>query len=120
MATKRTANQIDFIEFPADDVASLERAKQFFAGTFGWSYEHWGDDYVDIKGSGLGSGINADPAHRPSKPLVVIYVRDLEKTREKVTASGGTLTRDIFAFPGGRRFHFKDPSGNELAAWSDQ
>ncbi|MDC0677726.1 VOC family protein [Sorangium atrum] len=120
MPAKKTPNQIDFIEFPARDVAALQRAKVFFAETFGWSFEHWGDDYVDIKGSGLGSGINADPEHRPSKPLVVIYVQDLEETRRKVTAAGGKLTRDIFSFPGGRRFHFKDPSGNEMAAWSDQ
>lgn len=119
MPTK-TGNHIDFIEFPADDIASLERAKAFFSNAFGWSYEHWGDDYVDIKGSGLASGINADPAHRPSKPLVVIYVRDLDSTRQKVTAAGGKLTRDIFSFPGGRRFHFEDPAGNELAAWSDK
>ena len=64
MPTTGTANQIDFIEFPVRDVASLQRAKRFFAESFGWSYEHWGDDYVDVKGSGLASGINADPEHR--------------------------------------------------------
>jgi predicted enzyme related to lactoylglutathione lyase len=118
--TAKTANHIDFVEFPARDLASLKLAKAFFAEAFGWSYEHWGDDYVDIKGSGLASGINADPDHRPGTPLVVVYVRDLESTRQKVTAAGGKLTRDIFSFPSGRRFHFQDPSGNEMAAWSDK
>src|SRR5690349_20538766 len=116
----KAPNHIDFIEFPAPDVATLTRTKTFFAETFGWSSEHWGDDYVDIKGSGLAGGINADPAHRPSKPLAVVYVQDLEVTRQKVIAAGGKVTRDIFAFPGGRRFHFNDPCGNELAAWSNR
>jgi uncharacterized protein len=119
MATRKE-NCIDFVEFPAKSVAGLTRSKRFFAEAFGWSYKDWGHNYADTTSSGLGSGLNADPGHRPSKPLVVIYTSDLDATRARVVTAGGKVTRDIFSFPGGRRFHFKDPSGNELAAWSDK
>ena len=88
-------------------------------GTAGWSYKDWGDNYADTSDSGLGSGLNADPGHQPSQPLAVIYTSDLEEMRKKILSSKGLITRDIFSFPGGRRFHFKDPCGNELAVWSD-
>lgn len=116
----RKANQIDFIEFPARSVASIARAKSFYSELFGWTFKDWGDDYVDTSSSGVGAGFNADPEHRPSKPLVVIYSLDLESMRAQVIARGGKVTKDIFSFPGGRRFHFTDPSGNELAIWSDK
>lgn len=114
-------NQIDFIEFPAMNPESLARAKAFYAAAFGWSFKDWGEDYVDTASSGLGCGFNADPEHRPDgKPLVVIYAADLPAMLVKVVASGGRITKEIFSFPGGRRFHFQDPSGNDLAVWSDQ
>ena len=113
-------NQIDFIEFPARTVSAVGKAKAFYSKTFGWEFQDWGDDYADTSSSGIGSGFNADPGHRPGKPLVVIYTRDLPATLSKVIASGGKITKDIFSFPGGRRFHFQDPCGNELAVWSDQ
>ncbi len=116
---KRQTNTIDFVELPADGVDDLHRAKAFYATVFGWSFKNWGDDYCDTRDSGLGSGINADPEHKPSHPLVVIYAADLTAARAKVVAAQGTITRDIFQFPGGRRFHFLDPAGNELAVWSD-
>lgn len=114
------ANRIDFVELPATSAADVARAKTFYTTVFGWAFRDWGDDYADTTDSGIGSGVNADPAHRPSAPLVVIYAPDLAAARRKVVAAGGRITRDIFAFPGGRRFHFTDPSGNELAAWSDR
>jgi len=113
-------NQIDFIEFPVSNPASVAKAKAFYAATFGWSFQDWGEDYADTASSGLGCGFNADPGHRPDQPLVVIYAADLTATRAKVIASGAKITKDIFSFPGGRRFHFQDPCGNTLAAWSDQ
>lgn len=119
MATKRQ-NHIDFVEFPAATVAVLEKSKRFFTAAFDWSFQDWGDDYVDTNSSGLGSGFNADPEHRPSAPLVVIFSSDLRAARAKVLAAGGQITRDIFSFPGGQRFHFKEPGGNELAVWSDK
>jgi len=110
---------IDFLEFPACSTADILSAKRFYSAVFGWSFTDWGDDYINTSGSGIGSGFNADPAHRPAQPLAVIYVSDLAHARADVIAAGGTVTRDIFSFPGGRRFHFRDPLGNELAVWSD-
>ncbi|MFO1434906.1 MAG: VOC family protein [Gammaproteobacteria bacterium] len=118
--TNKPNNSIDFIEFPARTTGDLADAKLFFRKVFGWSYRDWGDDYADTHDSAIGSGINADPEHRPSQPLVVVYTTDLELTQSKVLGAGGIVTREIFEFPGGRRFHFKDPAGNELAAWSDR
>lgn len=111
-------DEIDFIEFPAKNSAEVTKAKSFYSEVFSWAFKDWGEDYADTISSGIGSGFNADPENRPSKPLVVIYVTDLQKTRNKVVAAGGKITKDIFSFPGGSRFHFKDPNGNELAAWS--
>ena len=120
MEKNRRVNCIDFLEFPADDKGCLTKAKDFYKKVFNWSYQDWGDDYSDTQSSGLSSGINADPSHRPSYPLAVLYARNLESIREKVIEGDGVITREIFSFPGGRRFHFKDPAGNELAVWSDQ
>jgi uncharacterized protein len=114
------SGRIDFVELPAPDVATLARTKALLAAAFGWSFRDYGDDYADIAGAGLGAGINADPAHRPGQPLVVVHVEELEAARDRVVAAGGRITRAIFSFPGGRRFHFADPAGNELAAWSER
>lgn len=114
------ANHIDFIEFPAMSSEGIESAKAFYAETFGWTFKDWGTEYADTSSSGVGSGFNADLANRPNQPLAVIYTPELEATLGKVNAAGGIITKDIFSFPGGRRFHFIDPAGNELAAWSDR
>ena len=111
---------IDFIEFPVESAAALVQSKAFFSEVFGWSFKDWGEDYADTDSSGLGSGFNADPAHRSTMPLAVLFTSDIEAARAKVTAAGGEIIRDIFSFPGGRRFHFAEPGGNELAVWSDQ
>ena len=113
-------HRIDFVEFPAQDKAGIGAARAFHGQVFGWSFKDWGDDYIDTVDSGLGSGFNADPAHRPAQPLVVIHSEALEATLAAVTAAGGVITKPVFAFPGGRRFHFRDPAGNELAVWSDR
>lgn len=110
-------NMIDYIELPASNAAEFSKVKKFYGGVFGWEYEQWGDDYADTKDSGVGSGISAEG---PSKaPLVVIYVSDIEAAYDHVKAAGGRITKEIFSFPGGRRFHFTDPASNELAAWSE-
>ena len=111
---------IDYIEFPASDNAALARFKAFYGAAFQWQFQDWADNYADTASSGLNSGVNADAANRPAKPLAVLYAADLEAARDRILAAGGTLTLDIFAFPGGRRFHFLDPAGNELGVWSDQ
>lgn len=120
MSANEKENRIDYIEFPAGSVASLKAAKQFYTEVFGWSFQDWGDAYVDTKSSGVSSGMNADPAHRPPAPLVVLYSSDLEATKARVLKAGGKVVRDIFEFPGGRRFEYADPAGNQLAVWSDK
>lgn len=115
-----THHHFDFLELPSKDVKQLGNTRAFFGSVFGWTFEEYGPDYADIRGAGLSGGINADGEHRPAAPLAVVFSQDLEATRAKVLAAGGTLTRDIFTFPGGRRFQFREPSGNELGVWSDR
>lgn len=113
-------HRVDFIEVPAKSIESLKASQSFYQSVFGWSFQQGGDDYIDTSGSGVGFGVNADSTHRPKAPLVVLFASDLERSLERVVEAGGKITKDIFAFPGGRRFHFRDPAGNELAIWSDK
>ena len=115
----KTPNTIDYVEFPAASAADLATTRRFFSEAFGWVWKEWGDEYADTHSSGVSSGINGTSNHRPASPLVVVYVPDLVEARSRVIAAGGAITADIFPFPGGRRFHFRDPSGNELGAWSE-
>ena len=116
----RQDNTIDYIEFPGTSAVGVAAAKAFYGRVFGWSFKDWGADYIDTRSSGTNCGFSADPAHCPRAPLAVIYVADLESALTAVQAAGGQISRGIFAFPGGHRFHFIDPAGNELAVWSDQ
>ena len=120
MKNKKQNAHFDFIEFPAKSLDDLLKTKSFYSSVFGWIYKDWGDDYSDTKDSGVGSGLNADPSHKSAHPIAVIYVEAIEESKKAVVAAGGRITRDIFSFPGGRRFHFTDPTGNELAVWSDK
>ena len=115
----KSPNAIDYVELPAAGPSGVAAARAFYGAAFGWTFKDWGDDYIDTRDSGIGAGVNGETGHHATAPLVVIYAAGLEGAREKVIAAGGTVTRDIFAFPGGRRFHFADPAGNELAVWSD-
>ena len=110
----RQDGQIDYIEMPAGDMAAH---KAFYAEAFGWNFTDYGPTYAAFS-QGLDGGFDAD-AKKSMKPLVVLYAHDLEAMHAKVIAAGGKITQDIFSFPGGRRFHFADPSGNELAVWSE-
>ena len=108
---------IDYIEFRATDVSE---AKRFYAAAFGWKFTDYGPDYAGIQGDGREmGGIERSDDVQPGGPLVVLYSTDLEATLEAVTRAGGRIAKEIFTFPGGRRFHFCDPSGNELAVWSE-
>ena len=109
-------NRIDYLEFNASSPETLARARKFYGDAFGWEYKGWGPEYADTQSSGLSSGIGVGK----QPPLPVIYCADLEAAKSRVVQSGATLVRDIFEFPGGRRFHFKDPAGNELAVWSER
>ena len=112
-------NHVDYIELPAAGANQLRLIKDFYTQVFGWKYKDWGEEYSDTSDSGVGSGINAGSDH-PRAPLPVIYAEDLAAARKSVLANGGKVTREIFSFPGGQRFHFSDSAGNELAVWSDQ
>lgn len=111
-------NHIDLIEFPAKDAKELKTITEFFSVAFGWNYKDWGDVYSDTPDSGLTSGVIATD-DRPTMPLAVIYAKDLETTKTNIIKAGGKITRDTYPFSGGRRFHFTDPAGNELAVWSE-
>ena len=113
-----THNKIDLIEFPVASAEKLKQTKEFFSKVFNWNYTDWGSDYSDTSDSGANSGINADGGS--SMPLTVIYSSDLEETKELVVQNGGKIIVETYSFPGGRRFHFTEPNGNELAVWSEE
>jgi len=111
--------KIDYVEFPARDLAA---SKAFFERVFGWSFTDYGPDYSAFADQGIDGGFfrsELSAATANGSALIVFYSRELEKTLAKVDQAGGTIVKPIFAFPGGRRFHFCDPSGNEFAVWSD-
>ncbi len=116
METKSNDGRIDYIEFHATDIAAT---KTFYADVFGWKFTDYGPDYTSFEDGRIAGGFaRADDAKRGG-PLVVIYASGLEAMEAKLKAAGGTIVKEIFSFPGGRRFHFTDPSGNELSVWSD-
>lgn len=110
-------NHINYIELWASD---LEAIKAFYIQAFDWSFTDYGPDYTAFSESGLDGGFfrSDDPVIKGA--LVVLYHSDLEAIQKVVVDAGGTIVQDIFSFPGGRRFHFADPGGNELAIWSDK
>jgi predicted enzyme related to lactoylglutathione lyase len=112
----RGDGKIDFVEFPG---ANLSATKRFYAGAFGWRFRSRSEAYAEFENEGADGGFAADPAQAPRAPMVVLYAHDLEDMRERVRAAGGVITRDIHDIPGGRRFQFLDPAGNELAVWSE-
>jgi predicted enzyme related to lactoylglutathione lyase len=111
----REDGKVDYVEFPG---AHLADAKRFYAEAFGWSFTDYGPSYAAFN-EGLDGGFDGDPADAAKAPLVVLFATDLEAMEAKVRAAGGQILRPIYSFPGGRRFHFRDPSGNELAAWGE-
>lgn len=112
-------NQVDLIEFSANSADELKKITDFFSQAFGWQYKNYGDNYSDTQDSGVAMGVNATNSGQGSMPLTVLYAENLEATRDKVVQAGGKIVQDIYEFPGGRRFHFTDPAGNELAVWSE-
>jgi predicted enzyme related to lactoylglutathione lyase len=110
--------RLDYIEFATRDVVA---AKNFYGSVFGWTFVDYGPDYTSFSDGRLSGGFRAD-ATAPAKtnPLIVIFAANLERTQAAVIAAGGTITVATHDFPGGRRFHFTDPTGLELAVWSDR
>jgi predicted enzyme related to lactoylglutathione lyase len=108
--------QIDYVEFPAIDIAA---SKRFYSAVFGWSFTDYGPNYTSFHDGRLAGGFTMSVKPMKGGPLVVIYAKALEETRRKIIAAGGKIVIETFEFPGGRRFHFADPNGNELAVWSE-
>jgi predicted enzyme related to lactoylglutathione lyase len=104
--------KIGYLELPAGDMAPL---KAFYRDAFGWTFTDYGLTYAAFD-AGLEGGFQGDRAAGLTKPLPVLFAKDLDAMEAKVRAAGGVIVQPIFSFPGGRRFHFTDPSGNELAA----
>jgi len=112
--------KIDYLELPASD---LDAVQTFYEEAFSWTFTDYGPDYRAFSDGKIDGGFykaGARSSTESGAALIVIYAAELERTKERVLASGGSIIKDIFSFPGGRRFHFADPNRNELAVWSDQ
>lgn len=111
--------KINYVEFPAKN---LEATKDFFTRAFGWSFVDYGPEYTAFSDEGLDGGFfqsNVSTSTEHGSALIVFYSKDLEQTQAKIERAGGSIIKPIFSFPGGHRFHFTDPNGNEYAVWSD-
>ena len=114
-----TPLKINYLELPARDPAA---ARQFYEAAFGWTFEEYGPDYIAFNDGSLDGGFyRSESSSRVSNgaTLIILYASDLEDALSRVLANGGTVLRETFSFPGGRRFHFADPNGNEIAVWSE-
>ena len=105
--------RLDYVELPVSETAATRR---FYEQAFGWTMTEFGPTYAATTTGDTDVGIDAGDG-KPAAPLPVIQVQDLEAAQASVERSGGTIVKPIFSFPGGRRFHFRDPAGNELAVW---
>lgn len=113
-------DKINYVELPA---TKLTETKAFFSQVFSWKFEDYGPEYSAIIEGGLDGGFYQSElvaSTATGSALVVIFSDNLESTLDKIEPAGGKIVKDIFSFPGGRRFHFADPSGNEWAVWSDK
>lgn len=111
---------INYLEFPSQDMAATKR---FFNAVFGWEFIDYGPQYMAFANAGIDGGFFQSPLSSSTangSALVVFYSQELEQTQSKIETAGGRIIKAIFAFPGGRRFHFTDPNGNEFAVWSDR
>ena len=111
---------IDYVEFAAADIAAV---KAFYTRVFDWKFTDYGPDYSSFSDGRMNGGFyraDGQSSTGNGAALVVLYAEDLERTQEAVVSAGGTVVKPTFSFPGGRRFHFADPHGNELAVWSDR
>lgn len=111
--------KINYVEFPAKDI---EATKIFFISAFGWSFTDYGPEYTAFSNQGIDGGFYKSDlivSTESGSALIVLYSNNLEQTQSKVENAGGSIIKPIFSFPGGRRFHFADPNGNEYAVWSD-
>ncbi len=115
MGVRGKDHQIDNIEFNVSDIA---RSKEFYGAAFGWTFVDYGPSYTEFSDGRLSGGFTTGEPVKPGGPLVILYGDDLEETQRRLVAAGATISREIFSFPGGKRFHFIDLDGYELAVWS--
>lgn len=106
--------EIDYLEFPSTDGLKTRR---FFEEAFGWSFLDYGPTYHAIEAAGIEAGIQGDSREATAATLAIVRTEDLDRAQRAVELAGGVITRPAFDFPGGRRFHFREPGGNELAVW---
>ncbi len=112
--------KINYLEFPSQDIS---RTKDFFKTVFGWAFQDYGEDYCAFSNAGIDGGFfRSKKASRTESgaTLTVFYSDSIEQTQSKIESAGGEIIQEIFSFPGGRRFHFLEPGGNEFAVWSDK
>jgi predicted enzyme related to lactoylglutathione lyase len=111
-------NSINYIEFP---MVKNAETKKFYTQVFGWEFSDWGPNYISFSGANIDGGFNGEGDAKVSSSgvLVVLYANDLDQKCDDVKKAGGEIVKPIFEFPGGKRFHFKDPNGNQLAVWSE-
>ena len=115
----RKHEKIDYVEFPSTDI---EATKAFFSAVFGWEFTDYGPEYTAFSNQGIDGGFyrsHLTLSTDNGSALIVFYSEDLERTQSKIENAGGSIIKPVFSFPGGRRFHFGDPNGNEYAVWSD-
>lgn len=112
--------KINYIELPAKDIGA---AKAFFSTVFAWSFTDYGKEYTAFSGAGVDGGFftsERSATTNSGSALVIFYSESLSETQDKIEKAGGSVITPVFSFPGGRRFHFADPNGNEFAVWSDK
>ncbi|MFC3072545.1 VOC family protein [Shinella pollutisoli] len=118
MSTAGADRRIDYIEF---NVADIAVSKAFYGAAFGWTFTDYGSSYCEFRDGRLSGGFTTlAPVSAAGGPLVILYADDLEETLARIETAGGQIAKPIFPFPGGRRFHFRDPDGYELAVWSSR
>jgi uncharacterized protein len=106
--------QIDYLEFPSKDGKAT---RKFLEEAFDWSFVTYSPTYEGVSNAGIDLGVDSDTASMPAAPLAVVRTTDLEAAQRRVVVAGGVITQPAYDFPGGRRFHFREPGGNELAVW---
>ncbi len=115
MGIRGKNSQIDNIEF---NVADIGRSKAFYGHVFGWTFTDYGPTYCEFSDGRLTGGLTTGGPIRPGGPLLILYADDLAAMQARLEAAGARIVKPVFSFPGGRRFHFEDPDGYELAVWS--
>ena len=109
--------RIDYVEFASQRIGATQA---FFAKAFDWTFTDYGPEYQALANAGIDGGVFQSTDEIVLPPLIVLKADDLAAAEAAVTAAGGVITKPAFAFPGGRRFHFREPGGNEMAVWSEK